>query len=67
MFRKDIEPMCVYCANCDERDEVFTCVKKRKAVEPDDHCRRFKYDPLRRVPVAPAALAGHFDEQDFKI
>ena len=67
MFRKDIDPMCIYCMYCDEKNDTFTCIKKNKIVEPDDHCRRFKYDPLRRVPLAPATFVSNFEDQDFKI
>lgn len=35
-------------------------------VPPYHHCRRFRYDPLKRVPVRQAAPAG-FSEEDFRL
>ena len=46
-FRKDIEPRCAYC-------EV--ACSRRGVVDGSDHCRHFRYDPLRRVPPRPASL-----------
>ena len=30
------------------------------------HCRRFEYDPLRRIPTRPKG-PGKFDEDDFRL
>lgn len=68
LFRKSIEPRCVYCqrgANL-ENGEVI-CAKK--GVVPEGfHCRRFIYDPLKRQP--PAAAVPDFsklDDEDFHL
>ena len=47
----------------------------RKNIEPrctycahgSDHCRSFRYDPLRRTPPKPAVLRGHFTDADFSL
>ena len=43
------------------------CVK-RGIVPMEDHCRAFKYDPLKRVPPRPAALdTGKLKDEDFSL
>lgn len=32
-----------------------------------DHCRSFRYDPLRRVPAKPAVLREKFTNADFSL
>ena len=35
---------------------------------PSDHrCRRFRYDPLRRIPGRPAAPKHTHDDADFSL
>jgi len=36
-------------------------------VNGTDHCRSFRYDPLRRTPPKPAVLRGHFTDADFSL
>lgn len=68
LFKKDIEPRCAYCKRCAvlNEDQVF-CSKK--GVVPAAHsCRRFRYDPLKRVPPKPVqANFSHLREEDFSI
>lgn len=68
LFRKNIDPRCIYCqrgTQINERDVV--CVK-RGIVPVEHHCRAFKYDPLKRVPPRPATLdTGKLEEEDFSI
>ena len=41
---------------------------KRGIVPMEDHCRAFKYDPLKRVPPRPAALdTGKLKDEDFSL
>lgn len=69
LFEKNIEPKCEYCSRGDylaDKDGV-ACIK-RGVMSPDDHCRRFKYDPLKRVPDAPRTLVvGNYSEEDFSL
>ena len=55
-FRKDIEPRCAYCANGSAIGENEVACSRKGVVDGADHCRHFKYDPLRRVPPRPASL-----------
>ena len=55
-FRKDIEPRCAYCANGSSISESEVACSRKGVVDSADHCRHFRYDPLRRVPPRPASL-----------
>lgn len=68
LFRKDIERSCSYCTRSAKVDEN-TCLCERKGlVSANDSCRRFRYDPLKRVPKAfkPADFS-EFDNVDFSL
>ena len=55
-FRKDIEPRCAYCAHGSAVNEREVACSRKGVVDGADHCRHFRYDPLRRVPPRPASL-----------
>ncbi|MDD6062451.1 MAG: hypothetical protein PUB99_07560 [Oscillospiraceae bacterium] len=67
LVHKKIKPACMYCAHgqksCD--DSCILCVKKG-IMQPDSHCRRFQYDPLKRVPQKKAQLPL-FSAEDFSL
>lgn len=67
LFRKNIEPRCAYCARAGTLDDERATCKRRGIVSLSDHCRAFKYDPLRRVPPKPAVLRGSFTDADFEL
>ena len=68
LFRKEIEPRCVYCANgASIGNEQIACLH-RGIVPEGYHCRRFVYDPLKRVPPQPAAPDFQkFGDEDFSL
>ncbi len=53
LFRKDIDRFCAYCAHagCAGKDQMI-CTR-RGIVSPNDQCRSFSYDPLKRKPSRP--------------
>lgn len=64
---KDISPKCAYCKNgkpTPDGKSVF-CIY---CGIPDSEycCKKYKYDPLKREPQKPAALA-EFTADDFKL
>lgn len=67
ILNSKIEPACAYCAHgkasCD--DSCILCVKKG-VMQPDSRCRKFEYDPLRRVPKEKAELPT-FTAEDFSL
>ena len=68
LFRKKIERSCTYCVygTMLEEDQVL-CSKKglRSAEKP---CRKFKYDPCKRIPAKAKAMDFRkYDEEDFSL
>ena len=51
LFRKKIDRYCTYCQFAGKIDDE-TMVCQFCGIVPSDHrCRRFRYDPLRRIPT----------------
>ena len=68
LFRKKIEGCCAYCVHAGQVSEENMLCKHKGFVTPDFHCRRFRYDPLKRKPVrAPAKDFSQFDDKDFSL
>ena len=68
LFQRDIEPRCAYCAKGAAAGEDGVLCAKRGLVSPEDSCRSFRYDPLKRVPPKPVQLdLSGLDEEDFKL
>ncbi|MCD7828996.1 MAG: hypothetical protein LUG58_00995 [Clostridiales bacterium] len=68
LFRKDIEPRCTYCRHGSALNEEQIACHKKGIVSPGYHCRRFAYDPLRRVPPARAQVDfSRFKDEDFEL
>ena len=68
LFRKKITRSCSYCAHstCVEDDQVL-CIKKG-VVSATNSCRKFQYDPCKRVPPKQKALDfSQYKEEDFKL
>ncbi len=56
LFRQKIEKRCAYCAKGSMINEREVACPRRGICDAADHCGRFVYDPLKRVPPRPAAL-----------
>lgn len=68
IFRKNVEPACVYCAHSRPAEEDSCICVKKGIVSAWDRCRHFSYDPLRRVPEsAPAPKVDGLDQADFTL
>lgn len=68
LFRKNIEPCCAYCQQGQQVNETDVMCVKCGIVPAEHHCRRFRYDPLKRVPPRPAALdTRNLKEEDFSM
>ena len=66
LFEKDIEPRCAYCKRGARLDEDQVMCVKKGIVSPAGSCRKFKYDPLKRVPPKPLSVDfSHLKEEDF--
>ena len=68
LFRKKIERACSYCAYGAKLDEDTCLCSKRGLKNSSDSCRRFKYDPCKRVPFKSKALDfSQFKDSDFSL
>ena len=68
LFRKKLARHCAYCVYAGKiSDEQMICQKC--GVVPATHqCRRFRYDPLKRVPAKPQAQNfSKYDKKDFSL
>ncbi len=66
LFAKKIEPRCMYCQRGTALSEEQMICRKRGVVSAGSHCRAFRYDPLKRVPVRPAVLElSKLKDEDF--
>lgn len=68
LFRKKIPHACIYCTHGTVmEDEQVLCTKKG-VVSIDSGCRKFRYDPCKRVPPRPKAIRFEkFDNEDFSL
>ena len=65
VFGNDIIPKCAYCERCVLTDDQKTALcEKRGFTTLDGSCKKFVYDPLKRVPD-PALQLPDFQEEDF--
>ena len=67
LFQKKIEKSCTYCVHGTklEEDQIL-CVKK--GVVPCKKCRKFTYDPTKRIPPKPKALDfNKYDNEDYSL
>lgn len=68
LFRKKMPRSCSYCANGAVVDDDLILCSKRGVVYPTDKCRKFKYDPCKRIPAKPKALDfSKYNDMDFSL
>ena len=53
LFRKKIDRYCTYCQFAGKVDEETMICQKYGIVPAAHRCRKFRYDPLKRVPSRP--------------
>lgn len=67
LFGNDIKPACKYCTEAFQPlgDDRVLCMKK--GIMPLDHaCKKFSYDPIKRIPPRPKPME-RFSEEDFSL
>lgn len=68
LFRKKIDPRCAYCQFASDAEPGTVVCRKKGICQETDQCRKFKYNPLRRVPPKPATIDfTKYDERDFSL
>jgi hypothetical protein len=66
LFQKH-KPMCLYCVWGRSLSENEILCRYAGVTAPDYMCRRFEYDPLRRIPPKPVKMMSNYTSDDFKI
>ena len=68
LFRKKIERSCTYCTFATKiDDELMLCLKKG-VVSPDSACRKFQYDPTKRIPPKQKPLDfSKYEDEDYSL
>ena len=68
LFRKKIDPSCVYCIHGARMEDHSILCSKRGLKTEDDSCRRFRYDHCKRVPFKAKAMNfSQFSDSDFSL
>lgn len=68
LFRKDIDRCCAYCAHAGSAGKERMICVKRGIVSPQDQCRAFSYDPLKRMPRrAKSPDFSALNEKDYSL
>ena len=65
LYGGDISPRCAYCTHGKSIGTEILC-RKMGVMQLDSCCKKFRYDPLRRVPQT-AVIRKDFSEEDFKL
>jgi hypothetical protein len=66
LFGKNIKPACKYCELSTAQTEQGIICPRGGVVPPDHSCRKFTYDPTKRIPPRPIPLETYKTE-DFAI
>lgn len=67
LFGSTVPPACTYCAfSRPASDKRMLLCRKCGVVSPYYKCKKYEYDPLKRVPRRPPALPT-FTADDFKL
>lgn len=68
LFRKRIARSCQYCSNATKLNEAEVLCTKRGIISIGKNCRKFSYDPCKRVPPkAKASDFSKYDTEDFSL
>ena len=68
LFRKKIDRYCSYCEYAGKIDEDTMICTHCGVVPSEHHCRRFRYDPLKRIPGrAKSVSVDDHEGQDFSL
>ena len=68
LFRKKIERSCIYCVYSTKMDQENMLCTKKGVVPMYSACRKFRYDPFKRVPPRPKALDfSKYEEDNFSL
>lgn len=68
LFRKKMERSCSYCRFGTKLEKKQILCVKQGIVSDSYGCRKFCYDPCKRIPPKPKAMDFcKYDEEDFSL
>ncbi|MDO5399873.1 MAG: hypothetical protein Q4F17_02690 [Eubacteriales bacterium] len=68
LFRKKIEHACAYCIHGAKLEDGQVLCAKKGLKAAGDKCFRFRYDPLKRVPLKARALdLSRYENEDYTL
>ena len=68
LFRKKIPKSCTYCINGTKLNDDEVLCMKRGVVCVTSKCRKFIYDPCKRIPPKPKATDfSKYNSDDFSL
>ena len=68
LFRKRIPRSCAYCSFGARLEDSQVLCSKVGMRTVEDSCRRFQYDPCKRIPSKAKALDfSKYEDQDFSL
>lgn len=68
LFRKRMPRSCAYCANGTKLNEEEVLCSKRGLIGIENSCRKFSYDPCKRIPPKQkVADLSKYDQDDFSL
>lgn len=68
LFRKKIERSCAYCLYGAHLEDGQVLCSKKGIRTMADQCRKFRYDPCKRIPKKAKALDfSKYDGEDFSL
>lgn len=67
LFGNNIEPACAHCRHGrPSPDQVMILCHKYGPVAPYYKCKKFEYDPLKRIPKRRPPIPAH-NPEDFEL
>ena len=68
LFKPKMEPQCVYCTHSRPLGEGQVVCPKKGVMSEGSSCRKFVYDPKKRVPPRPQkADFSNLKDDDFSL
>ncbi|MCL1820144.1 MAG: hypothetical protein FWG36_05760 [Oscillospiraceae bacterium] len=67
VFRETIDPRCGYCQKGRQISQNEIGCVHRGVVSAHYSCKKFVYDPYRRVPPKPVRLNKNYSDKDFEL
>ena len=68
LFRKKIHPSCSYCIHSAKLDDEQVLCSKKGMMPITGKCRKFLYDPCKRIPPKAKTLDfSKYDQEDYTL